>query len=411
MLGCAFLIGGCTAWRNRGCWRPVIYGILFQVALIFVLMKFPICISGIEYLANGIMKLKDATLEGTKFVFGYIGGDMLPFDILDGRSPFVFAFQALPTVILTGALAAILTYLKVFPIIAKVMGYAFKKVFGVNETVGIITAAKIFVGQVEAPLLVKHRLPFLRENDIFIILALAFATTSVATMPIYAGALDGICQDAMKHVLVSSVVSVISVHIICPLMMQSGRVDDDIGTASSQESTLPYSSFMGAMSKGVSDGAFVWWCIVGSLIGAVALIALTNYLLGLFPDVGGEPITLQRIFGICMYPFAWLLDVASKDVMSVSQILGTKTAVNELVAFFDLAKAGLDSGSVTKAIYALNNFGNFACIGITIGGISALAPSQKCISALACKAFWAGLLATGLTAMIMSVFLDCLELV
>jgi CNT family concentrative nucleoside transporter len=388
----------------------VLYGIIFQIVLIFVLMKFPICISGVEYIAGGIMKLKDATLEGTKFVFGYIGGDVLPFDVADGRSPFVFAFQALPTVIITGALAAILTYLKIFPIIAKAIGYAFKKVFRVNETVGIITAAKIFVGQIEAPLLVKHRLPSLRENDMFIILALAFATTSAATMPIYAGALDGICQDAMKHILMSSVVSVISVHIICPLMMH-GNGTDDIKTAVDHEPELPYSSFMGAMSKGISDGAFVWWCIVGSLVGTVALIALINYLLGLFPDVGGESITLQKIFGVCMYPFAWLLDVAPKDVMSVSQVLGTKTAVNELVAFFDLAKANLDSGSATKAIYALNNYGNFACIGITIGGISALVPSQKCIASLAWKAFWAGLLATGLTAMIMSVFLDCLELV
>ncbi|MDR1333498.1 MAG: hypothetical protein LBJ69_03815, partial [Holosporales bacterium] len=151
---------------------------------------------------------------------------------------------------------------------------------------------------------------------------------------------------------------------------------------------------------------FVWWCIVGSLIGTVALIALTNYILGALPDIGGQQITLQRILGVFMYPFAWLLDIVPSDITAISQILGTKTAINELVAFFDLAKAGVDPMSVTKAIYAINNFGNFACIGITVGGISALAPSQKCIAPLAWKAFLAGLLATGLTSMIMSVFLD-----
>ncbi|MDR1364966.1 MAG: hypothetical protein LBJ42_00055 [Holosporales bacterium] len=410
ILACSSIFGRGSDWRDKNSWRPAAYGILFQVVLISVLMNFPICISGIERVASGIMKLKDATVEGTKFVFGYLGGDELPFDVLDGRSPFVFALQALPTVILVGALSAILTYLKILPVIAKVIGRAFKAVFNVDEAVGIVTAAKIFVGQIEAPLLVKHKLASFREKDIFIILALAFATTSASVMPIYAGALEGVCHGAMKHILTSSVVSVISVHIVCSLMMRGGSTGNG-GLVSDHEHDAPYSSFMGAMSKGLSDGAFVWWCIVGSLIGTVALIAFTNYLLALFPDVGGQSITLQRIFGVCMYPFAWLLDVSSRDTMSVSQILGAKTAVNELVAFFDLAKSGVEPKSIVKTIYAINNFGNFACIGITVGGISAIAPSQKCISSLAWKAFFAGLLATGLTAMIMSAFLDFLEIV
>ncbi|MDR1333184.1 MAG: hypothetical protein LBJ69_02150, partial [Holosporales bacterium] len=228
ILAGAFAVGGRAGWRSRDLWRPVVYGIAFQALIVFVIMNFPVCIAGIEHVANGIMKLQEATLEGTKFVFGYIGGDVLPFDMKGGvNPPFVFAFQALPTVIIVGALAAILTYLKILPFLARVIGYVFKAVFRVDESVGIVTAAKIFVGQIEAPLLIKHKLPSLRTKDIFIILALAFATTSASVMPIYAGAISSICPDAMKHILMSSVVSVISVHIICSLMMRDDGTGSD----------------------------------------------------------------------------------------------------------------------------------------------------------------------------------------
>jgi CNT family concentrative nucleoside transporter len=399
------LLHGVKNLKEQRNWKPVIYGIVFQVLLVCILMYVPVFVGAIEGIAQGFMKLKDATIEGAKFVFGYTGGGDLPFDINPNGNTFVFAFQAAPTIILVGALSAILTYLKILPVISKVIGFVFKFVFNIKESIGMVSAAKIFVGQLEAPLLIKHKLQSLSKSDILIIMSLAFATTSAAVMPIYAGAIEGICPDAMKHMILSSVISVISVLIICSIIMPS--TEDPVKIKiTKEEDGKPYESFMGAMAKGLSDGAFVWWCIVGSLLGMIALIALINYIFALFPDLGGEPITLQRIIGIFMYPFAWLIGIQDSDLTVISQILGTKLVLNEVIAFFDLANASVSQDSVLKTIYAIHNFGNFSCIGITVGGMTALAPGQKCITEIAWKAFLAGLLATGLTSTLMSVFLS-----
>lgn len=385
-------------------WKPVLFGILFQVLVVFAFTNSPGCVSFIECAARGVMKLKDATVEGTKFCFGYIGGGDLPFDLKEGSTGFVFAFQVLPTVILVSALSAALTYLRIFPFLAKSVGYIFKLVFGVKSYIGMVAAAKIFVGQLEAPLLIKHKLPSLPKSEIFIILALAFATTSAAVMPIYASVLSPVCPDAMKHIIISSVLGVISVLIVAAIAMppESDGIDGSNIECIADEPA--HGSLMGAISKGLTDGLFVWWCIVGSLIGMIALIALANYILALLPDYAGSPITLQRIFGVFMYPFAWLMDIPDQDLTAVSQIIGTKMAVNETVAFFDLAKSAVSSESVVKTIYAINNFGNFSCIGITVGGLSAMAPGKRSITELVGKAFFGGFLATGLGATLMGIF-------
>lgn len=384
-------------------WKPVVYGILFQFGVLFLMTHLPALISCIECIANGVMKLKDATIEGTKFVFGYVGGEELPFELKEGGSPFVFAFQVLPTVILVSALSAILTYFKILPILSKVIGSVFKWVFKIKDSIGMVAAAKIFVGQLEAPLLIKHKLPYLPKSDILIILSLAFATTSCAVMPIYASVLEGLCPNPMKHLIISTVLSVISVLIVCSIAMPQDESEICYKCEGCDEEKQ-YNSFMGAMSKGLSDGAFVWWAIVGSLVGMIALISLANYLLALLPDYSGAPITLQRIFGLFMYPFAWLMGIESADLSAVSQILGTKMALNETIAFFDLAKSGISQNSLIKTIYAINNFGNFSCIGITVGGLTALAPNQKSITSLASRSFVAGFLASGLTATLISIF-------
>ncbi|MDR0695346.1 MAG: hypothetical protein LBF56_01055 [Holosporales bacterium] len=389
-------------------WKPVVYGVLFQIAIGLAITNMPVFVTCMECVARGVMKLRDATLEGTKFVFGYVGGGEPPFNLKDGGSPFVFAFQALPTVIIVSTLSAILTYLRILPYLAKVVGYIFKVIFKIKDSIGMVAAAKMFVGQLEAPLLIKNKLPTLAQSDIFIILTLAFSTSSAAVMPVYAGALEAICPTAMQHIVTASVMTVISALIVCALVMPRKEKDlDEYAEKASQEAAAEKEEkFMGAVNRGISDGAFVWWCIVGSLIGMIALLAFVNYLLDILPNVGGGPITLQRIFGMVMYPFAWLIGIQDSDLVAVAQVLGTKIAANEMVAFFELAKANISPGSVVKTIYAINNFGNFSCIGITVGGLLAMAPGQKCIPAIVGKAFMAGLLATGLTASLMGVIIS-----
>jgi CNT family concentrative nucleoside transporter len=384
LLVIAFLLGGFDSIKRRRDWKVIGLGIILQIAIVFAMINSTPVVSFFEWIAQGVMHLRDATIEGTKFVFGYVGGDVAPFQVIEGGSTFVLGFQALPTVILFGTLAAVLTYLNVLPVLAKIVGYVFRKVFKINESVGMIAAARIFIGQLEAPLLIKHKLSALSKSDVFIILVLAFSTASAAITPICASAVEAICPDAMKHIIMSSVVSVISALIVCAVMGPIWDTEDSAAPSDevvAADSSKPYSSFMGALSRGLSDGCFVWWCIVGSMIGMVALIAFVNQILALFSGGNGHPLTLQGIFGFIMYPFAWIIGVRDADLSAISQILGTKLAVNEIVAYFDLAKCEVARDSVVKVIYAITNFGNFSCIGVTVGGMAALVPSQKCIPA------------------------------
>ncbi|MDR2074625.1 MAG: hypothetical protein LBP31_00155 [Holosporales bacterium] len=381
-------------------WKPITFGIILQIFLVFLMTNVPVVIKGLESIANGVMKLRDATLEGTKFVFGYVGGGELPFDMKEGTSTFVFALQTLPTIILVSVLSAILTYLRIIPYLAKSIGYLFKKVFGVRNIIGMVSASKIFLGQFEAPLLIKNHLASISKSEMFVIMSLAFSTASASVMPIYASAISNICPDAMTHIVISSVIGIVSTLIICIIMMPSlgNSVDENVSIASENI----YPDFMSAVSKGTSDGAFVWWAIVGSLIGMVALIALVNYMLEMLPNVAGSSLTLQKIFGVIMYPFAWLLGTPNADISAASEIIGTKFVLNEIIAFFDMAKSNMSKEGIITTIYAITNFGNFACIGMTVGGLSAMCPSRSDIPSLSVKSFIAGSLATGLTATLMS---------
>lgn len=400
-LGMAYILSNRKDILLKKQWRYIVFGIILQICLVFTMTNVPMMINGIETIANGVMKLRDATIEGTKFVFGYIGGGEIPFEIKDETNTFVFAFQALPTIILVSVITAILTYLKVIPYISKIIGPLFRKVFGISNSLGVVASTKIFLGQFEAPMLIKADLPGISKAEMFTIMSFAFSTASASLMPIYATAISSVCPEAMTHIIMSSVIGVISTLIVCKIIMPEEQINV---TTSNPVTENPYPDFMSAISKGSSDGTSVWWAVVGTLIGIVALIALVNYILGSFPNISGEPLTLQRIFGVVMYPFAWILGISDADIFKVSQIIGLKFVVNETVAFFDIVKTGMSKESIISTIYAITNFGNFACIGMTVGGLSALCPERKDIPSLGFRAFIAGTIATGLTATLMGIF-------
>lgn len=385
--------------------RVIFLGILLQIILCFSMVNIPSITNFFERFADGIMILKDATLEGTKFVFGFLGGGDVPFDITNKNSLFIFAFQALPTVILVSILSAILTYLKILPFISKIVGSFFRIIFRVNNYVGMISAAKILLGQFEAPLLVKHKLPDINRKGILIMLSLAFSTSSASLMPIYASAISRVCPNSMRHMIMSSVICVISTLIISSIIMDDNKDDDPLYDDDKNSlSERPYNSFFDAVMKGTQDGSNIWWSVVGYLIGMISLMTIINYVLGTLPFE--DKISLQKIFGFIMYPIAWISGIDNDDINIVSGILGTKIVVNETVAFFEMAKTSISNHSAIICVYLMNNFGNLACLGMTMGGLIAMCPSQKKnISELGMKSFITGLLATILSAIIMNIFI------
>ena len=391
-------------------YKYIIFGIILQIVITLLLLKSQTAIDVISSISNFIFKIKDATIEGTKFVFGYLGGGDLPFDLKPGSNAFIFAFQALPTIILVGAIAAVLTHLKVIQFIAKVLGSIFKYTFNIKESIGMVSVAKIFLGQIEAPLLIKDKLTSLKQFDTLIILSLAFSTSSASVMPIYADVLKSICPNALNHLIISNVINVISTILVCKILIP--KQDDEVKETNLNEDILlvnntkkPYKNLIDAISSGISSGAGAWWGIVCALIGMVAVVYFINYLLSLLPDINGEPLSLQRIVALIMYPIALLFDIKGSEVMQISQILGTKMVVNETVAFFELAKSSLSPDSIIKSIYAINNFGNFACIGITANGLLSLAPQQAFITKTINTAFLCGFIATILTTTLIGIFI------
>ena len=391
-------------------YKYIVFGILLQIIITILLFKSKTAIDIISSISNFIFKIKEATIEGTKFVFGYLGGGDLPFDIKKDGNAFIFAFQALPTIILVGAISAILTYCKVLQFISKIFGSVFKYLLNIKDSIGTVSIAKIFLGQIAAPLLIQEKLSSLNKFDTLILLSLAFSTSSASVMPIYADVLKNVCPNALNHLIISNVINVISTLLICRIIVP--KQEDDINTNKLNDDILlvnnikkPYNNLIDAISNGISSGANAWWSIVCSLIGMVALVYFVNYLLSLLPEVNDEPLSLQRIVSLIMYPIALLFDSTKEEVIKISQILGTKMVVNETVAFFDLAKSGLSSNSIVKVIYAINNFGNFACIGITANGILALAPQQIFITKTINTAFLCGFTATILTTILIGIFL------
>ena len=378
----------------RSIWKIILFGILFQIALVILFTKNQTAISVIESISSFMSKLKDATLEGTKFVFGYLSSEELPFVVKPNSSIFIFAFQTLPTIILVSVLSAILNYTKILPFISKLIGIIIGYIFKLRKSISMVTVAKIFLGQIEAPLLIKPELNYLKRFDMFLIMSLAFSTTSAAVMPMYSDVLKSVCPNAMNHLIISSVLNVISTIIIC-------YVQKPVEDRTPEINNLPnktYNNIFDAISKGLADGASAWWGIVGSLIGMVALVAFINYILSTL-----APITLQQITSVFMYPIAWLLGINNSDISQFAQLLGTKMVVNETVAFFDLASMHLSQESVIKAIYILNNFGNFACIGITVVGLQSLSNNSN-ITQLAGKAFFSGFIATIFTTALIGIF-------
>lgn len=399
LLLCAF----CLSSDKRAVmkhWHYVVFAILFEIFVIFAMTHISSIIKGVEAVAFAVMSLKNHVVEGTKFVFGFLGGGDAPFEVTNGGNLFIFAFQALPMIILVSALCAVLTYLRVIPVFSKIIGTAFGKIYGIKQQLGMYSAVKIFLGQFEAPMVIKNSLPHLSTNEIFILVAAAFSTSSASLMAVYASLVEHICSDAITHVIMASVVGMLSTILVCVIMMpcfdKSKMMSYD---------DLVYTDFMTSLNKGISDGAAVWWAIVGSLIGMVALVSLVNYLLALFPNVCGAPLSLQRICGIIVKPFSLLFGIRDCDVEQFSQILGLKFVTNEMVAYFDLAKTTMSPESVRKAIYAITNFGNFACIGMTVGGLSAMCPNRSDIALIGGKAFLAGTIATFITTTLMCMFI------
>jgi CNT family concentrative nucleoside transporter len=394
-----FLLLHALAWalsenRRAVAWRPVLAGMLLTLGLGILLLKAPPAKAIFMVLNDAMDALEKATRAGTSFVFGFLGGAPLPYAETYPGASFVLAFRALPIVLVVSALSALLFYWRVLPWIVRIFSTILQKTMGVGGAIGLSSAANVFVGMVEAPLFVKPYIREMNRSELFILMSCGMATIAGTVMALYASILGRVVPDALGHILIASIVSTPAAIAISVLMVPSSAP----ATGGVLVPTQRASSSMDAITHGTVEGVQLLVNIVAMLVVLVALVSLANQLLALLPDIAGAQLTLQRILGIVMAPLMWVMGIPLAEAATAGALMGTKTVLNELIAYLDLAKlpeAALSPRSRLMMTYALCGFANFGSLGIMIGGLATMAPERRDeIVALGAKTIVSGTLAT-----------------
>ncbi|MFY9317015.1 MAG: nucleoside transporter C-terminal domain-containing protein [Burkholderiales bacterium] len=369
-------------------WRAVVAGIALQLVLAVLLLKLPYAKDAFLALNDVLTALEKATQAGTSLVFGYLGGGTAPFAVTEASATFVLAFRALPIVLVMSAISALLFHWGVLQWIVRGISWLLERAMGVGGVVGLSTAANVFVGMVEAPLFVRPWLARVTRGELFAIMACGMASIAGTVLFLYGSVLGKVLPDAVAHLLIASIVSAPAALVVSFLMVPP----EGEATGGQMDLKSEAASSMDALTQGTLAGAQLLVNIVAMLIVFVALVTLVNLAIA--------PYTLQGALGWALAPLAWLAGIPWSEAQAAGALLGTKTVLNELVAYFDLAQAtGLSERSKLLMTYALCGFANFGSLGIMIGGMSTMCPERRPeIVALGLKSIVAGTLATCLTA-------------
>tara|TARA_B100000963_G_scaffold173620_1_gene151029 strand:+ start:2490 stop:3740 length:1251 start_codon:yes stop_codon:yes gene_type:complete len=384
--------------------RYVIYGILSQIFLAVILLKLPFVISFFEVLGNGVVILQQATQEGANFVFGYPPSDI--------TSPYrslleTFAFGVLPYIIVMACISAILWYWGVLPFIVNLISKACQKLFNIGGPVGLGAAANIFVGQVEAPLLIRPYVSKLSNKELLILMTAGMATVAGSVMVALIAILESsfVNQNLIQHFITASVLSVPAAIMYANIMIPSNTITDF------DENKVPkvYNSTMDAVTRGSSDGASIAFSVGTILIAVIALVYIANSILGFISAQFGFELSIQIVLGYLFAPIAWLMGVPWDEAIIAGELLGIKTTLNEFVAYPGLA--ALENGELSErskliTFYSLCGFANLSSVGILISGITAMAPERKDdLIKVSLKALVGATLASCMTGLIVGIFI------
>lgn len=402
-LGLAVFVG--IAWavsedRRAFSWRMAVVAVALQVGLALLLLKFPPARAALFSLNAVVDALMAATGEGASFVFGYLGGGDPPFDVVRPANGLILAFQALPLVLVMSALSAVLWYWRVLPVVTHGLSVLLQRGLGIGGAVGLASAANVFVGMVEAPLLIRPYLSRLTRSELFMVMTVGLATVSGTVLVLYASVIEPVVPGALGQILTASLIS-----LPAAILMAKTMVPDAPDAAATGVGTdvpaLGYESSMDALTQGTINGLQLMLNIIAMLVVIVALVALANILLGALPAVNEAPLTLQRIMGWAFAPLVWLMGVPGGEAQLAGQLMGTKTILNEFIAYLDLAALpaeALSERSKLVMVYAMCGFANLGSLGIVIGGMTAMAPDRRAdVVALSMRSLVAGTLATSMT--------------
>ncbi len=358
-----WLLGGC---RRGVSTRVVLGGLAATLGSAALMLHVPPLRAALGAVGAGVDALARATRAGTSLVFGYLGGAPLPFAETQPGGAFILFFEVLPLVLVVGALSALLYHWRVLPFLVGLIAGGLRRALGLGGAAGFSVAANVFVGMVEAPLLIKPWLARLTPSEMLVVMVAGLATISGNTLVIYALFLRDVVPDAAGQLLAASLVAA-PASVLAALLMRPGTGATDGG-----EAPRIYDGSMDALVRGTMDGLQLLLGIMALLVVFVALVALANEAIA--------PFTLQGIAAIGFRPVAFLMGVPWAEGATVARLLGVKLVLNEFVAFLELSQgagAALSERSRVILAWALCGFTNFGSLGIMLGGMTAMCPERR----------------------------------
>jgi len=341
--------------------------------------------------------LEDATRAGTSLVFGYLGGGPLPFAEISPGATYVLACRGLPLILLVSALTALLFHWGVLQKVVGLFSLLLRKMLGVSGCESLGVSANIFVGMIEAPLFIRLYLKELTRSELFAVMAGGMATIAGTMMVLYANILGPVLEGSLGHLLIASVLSAPAALTVAKLMIPETGTPRERNFQIRPETR----NSMDALTRGTLDGLRLLLNVVAMLIVFVGFVFLINAIFGLLPSFGGEEMSLERVLGWVMAPLVWIMGIPWSEARTAGSLMGTKTVLNELLAYLRLAELGPEALSPRSRLimtYAMCGFANFGSLGIMIGGMGGMAPERRDeIVDLGLRAIVAGTLATMMT--------------
>ena len=383
---------------NRPGWRWIAGAVLLQIAVAIAVTQVPFIWTLVGYANSAVFAIEKATLVGSSYMFGYTGGAPIPFILKPGaEQPVIVAFQILPLIIVFSALSALLWHWGILRAAVRGLSWALRSTMGVSGVVGLGAGATMFLGVVESPLVLRAYFERMSRSEMFMIMVLIMATISGAILVLYATTLSKTVPNAVGHMIVASLVSLPAAVLVARLMVPG----DGTTSADDEKADLQYESSMDAIIKGTMEGVSLVLAVIGIIIVVFALVNLADQLLAWLPYVDGQPLTLKRGFGWLFAPVMWSIGIPWDQAPAAGALMGTKTILNEYVAYLDLAALPADTFDARSKLiitYALCGVANLASVGLLVSTISTLAPTRRAeVSSLGLKSWVAGNMASAMT--------------
>ncbi|MBI4666016.1 MAG: nucleoside:proton symporter [Nitrospinae bacterium] len=383
--------------RKKVSFRMIFVGVGLQIILAASMLHLPLFKEFFLLLNKVVSILETATTAGTSFVFGYLGGGAAPFDEKTPGGGYIFAFRALPLVLVISALSSLFFYWGALPVIVRGFAWVLRRTMRIGGPAGLSAAANVFVGMVEAPLLIRPYLVKMNRSEIFIVMTAGMATVAGTVMVLYSSILSRAIPDAMGHILTASIISAPAAIMVALIMIP----ETEAQTTGEVAPPVDAKSAMDAVTKGTAEGITLLINIVAMLVVLVALVDMVNQLLGYAGSIDGKPLTAQDLLGYVMAPVVWLIGVPWSEAHTAGSLMGVKTVLNEFLAYIQMAQLPEEALSPRSRLimtYAMCGFANFGSLGIMIGGLGAMAPEKKdLIVSLGLKSIVSGTLATLMT--------------